>query len=344
MDLLILVIALGVILVCAEVFTNGIENFGKYLGLSQAVIGSVLAAVGTALPETIIPIVAIFIYGGEGGKAIGIGAILGAPFMLTTMGLFLVGVGVFCSYLLKKRRTLYIHLEPQTFKRDFSFFLISYSLGVFLSQTFLNIRLINYFIALLLLFNYIFYIYLTFRAKSTSLETEEKLYLLKILEKFVFIRDKKKILIVSLSFTQTLLALIFMVKGAHLFVEKLERISIFLGIDPLIFSLLIAPVATELPEKFNSFIWTLKGRDILALGNMTGAMVFQSTFPVSIGLLFTNWKISGLPLIAAMIAVSLSFLYLMSLKILKRLPPQLFLVSGIIYIIYGSIVIKTFVK
>lgn len=344
MDALILVIALGVILVCAEVFTNGIENFGKYLGFSQAVIGSILAAIGTALPETIVPMVAIFMYGGEGGKAIGMGAILGAPFMLTTMGLFLVGVGVFCSYLLKRRKTLSVYLEAQTFKRDFSFFLISYSLGVFLSQPFAHIPLINYLIAILLLLNYTFYVYLTFRAKSASLETEEKLYFLKILEKFIFLRSKNKTSLVFLSFFQTLFALVFMIEGAHLFVEKLEKISNFLGIDPLIFSLIIAPIATELPEKFNSFLWTLKGRDILALGNMTGAMVFQSTFPVSIGLLFTNWKISGLPLVAATIAISLGFFYLMILKIFKRLPPQLFLISGIIYVIYGSIVIKTFVK
>lgn len=344
MDVLILLIALGLILVCAEVFTNGIENFGKSLGFSQAVIGSVFAAIGTALPETIIPLVAILMYGGESGKSIGIGAILGAPFMLTTMGLFLVGIGVFCSYFLKRRKTLYIHLEPQTFKRDFSFFLISYSIGVFLSQSLSSIHLINYFIAMLLLLNYIFYLYLTFKAKSASLETEEKLYFVKILEKLISLRNKNKAIMVFLSFFQTIFALIFMIEGAHLFVEKLESISTSLGMDPLIFSLLIAPIATELPEKFNSFIWTLKGRDILALGNMTGAMVFQSTFPVSIGLLFTNWKISGLPLIAATIAVSLGFFYLLIIKILKRLPPQLFLLSGIIYIIYGSMVVKTLLK
>lgn len=54
-----LLISLGVILVGAEIFVNGIEWLGKRLNLSEGAVGSVLAAVGTALPETLIPIIAI---------------------------------------------------------------------------------------------------------------------------------------------------------------------------------------------------------------------------------------------------------------------------------------------
>lgn len=344
MDILLLMVGLGIILVCAEIFTNGVENLGKTLGFSQAVVGSVLAAVGTALPETIIPLVAIFMYSGESGKAIGIGAILGAPFMLTTMGLFLVGIGIFLSYLFKRREDLFIYLEPQTFKRDFSFFLISYSLGVFIPQIFPNTQLLHHLLAFFLIVNYIFYLYLTFKAESASLETEEKLYFVKILEKLFSIKTHRNFLLIFLSTVQTILALLLMIKGAHLFVEKLEKISISLGIDPLIFSLLIAPVATELPEKFNSLLWTFKGRDVLALGNMTGAMVFQSTFPVSIGLIFTNWEIKGLPLISATIAISLGLFYLLILQIFKKISPYFLLISGMPYLLYGILVIKTFVK
>jgi Ca2+/Na+ antiporter len=63
-----------------------------------------------------------------------------------------------------------------------------------------------------------------------------------------------------------------------------------LGVEPLIISLVLAPFATELPEKANSFFWMRDGKDSLALGNITGAMVFQSTLPVSIGLGFTAWS------------------------------------------------------
>ena len=72
------------------------------------------------------------------------------------------------------------------------------------------------------------------------------------------------------------------VGGAHLFVEELIGVADSIGIEPLILSLILAPLATELPEKVNSFIWVREGKDALALGNITGAMVFQSTIPVSV--------------------------------------------------------------
>ena len=62
-----------------------------------------------------------------------------------------------------------------------------------------------------------------------------------------------------------------------------------IGMDPTILALVIAPIATELPEKFNSVIWVRTGKDTLAMGNITGAMVFQSCLPTVLGMLFTEW-------------------------------------------------------
>jgi cation:H+ antiporter len=84
-----------------------------------------------------------------------------------------------------------------------------------------------------------------------------------------------------------------LVAGAHGFADAVERLAERLGADPFTVSCLLAPIATELPEKLNSVIWYLKGRDDLALGNVTGAMVFQATFPVAVGLLFTSWRLDS---------------------------------------------------
>src|SRR5207247_5682980 len=93
MDWLGLVVSLGVILGGAELFTNGVEWVGEALGLSEGVIGSVLAAIGTALPETVLPLIAVLL-GKSAGKEIGVGAILGAPLMLTTLAMFVLGASV----------------------------------------------------------------------------------------------------------------------------------------------------------------------------------------------------------------------------------------------------------
>jgi cation:H+ antiporter len=54
-------------------------------------------------------------------------------------------------------------------------------------------------------------------------------------------------------------------------------------------SLLIIPIATELPEKVNSILWIRKGKDTLAFSNITGAMVFQGTLLPAIGIMLTPW-------------------------------------------------------
>ncbi|MEK8004830.1 sodium:calcium antiporter, partial [Burkholderia contaminans] len=50
---------LVVILVAAEVFTNALEHLGERLKISEGVTGSLFAAVGTALPETMVPLLAL---------------------------------------------------------------------------------------------------------------------------------------------------------------------------------------------------------------------------------------------------------------------------------------------
>jgi cation:H+ antiporter len=328
-DIFFLLAGLFLIFLSSEGFTNGIEILGKRLSLSQAVVGSLLAAVGTALPETILPIVAIFLYGGKAASDIGVGAILGAPFMLSTLAFFLVGLTVIAAHLAKNRK-FELAVEVHSTKRDLFFFLPMYSAAVlvpvFTGKTF------SIFIAIALVFGYVFYAYRTFRSESADIEHSEELYLLRLLKNVQ--ADKSQFVLTLL---QIVLSLGIMIFGAHTFVESLEYISEILGMDPLLFALLLAPVATELPEKINSMTWTWKGRDALAIGNITGAMVFQATFPVSVGLLFTGWRLTGMALFSAMIALVSAFVVLMELTFTRRLSPFTMLFGGILYLIYAAV-------
>src|SRR5215212_4235895 len=115
MDVLVLVAAFVIILIGAELFTNGIEWFGRKLELAEGAVGSVLAAVGTALPETMIPIIAILTGGGSSeSHGVGVGAILGAPFMLSTLAMFVTGVAVIVVAVLIGIFGWYVkpHFEP----------------------------------------------------------------------------------------------------------------------------------------------------------------------------------------------------------------------------------------
>src|SRR4029453_14583416 len=130
MDILILVIAFVITLLGAELFTNGIEWFGRKLQLAEGAVGSVLAAVGTALPETMIPIIAILTGGGsEASQAVGIGAILGAPFMLSTLAMFVTGVAVLA--VAKRRPTGEVMpVDTDILAHDVRYFVIAYFIAI----------------------------------------------------------------------------------------------------------------------------------------------------------------------------------------------------------------------
>lgn len=334
-QILFLLSGLAMILLAAEFFTNGIEEFGRHFSFSQAVVGSIFAAVGTALPETILPVVAIFMYGGISAKDIGVGAILGAPFMLSTLAFFLVGLTATIAALNKKRK-FELKVEVHSIKRDLSFFLLMYPPAIILPLFFGKVSLIP--ISLSLIAGYVVYTYMTFKSLSAGIEHSEEMYLWRLLKKL-----KPAISSVSpplpVIFIQIIIALAVMIGGAHTFVKSLEHISLRFGMDPLLFALLLAPVATELPEKFNSVTWTWKGRDTLAMGNITGAMVFQSTFPVSVGLLFTEWKITGMALFSAVIAIVSALSVLCVILITKRISPFAVLFGGILYLVYALVLI-----
>jgi cation:H+ antiporter len=83
-----------------------------------------------------------------------------------------------------------------------------------------------------------------------------------------------------------------------------ETIAGALSISPLILALLVAPLSTELPEMSNSFLWLYRKKDRLAVGNVTGAIVFQGTIPVSIGLLGTDWTLAPTALITMVLALA----------------------------------------
>lgn len=339
-DIIFLIFSLLLILASAELFTNGVECLGRRLSLSQAVVGSLLAAVGTALPETILPFVAIMMHGGDAGKQIGVGAILGAPFMLSTLAFFLVGLTVTAGFL-RKKRMFELNVEVHSMKRDLVFFILLYGAAISLP---LFTKLNHSLLAGALVAGYVVYAYMTFRGESADIMHTEELYFNTVIcaLRRVFSgrkTDGQKTYGVPIISFQVFFSLAVMISGAHTFVSCLGSLSRVWGMDPLIFALLVAPVATELPEKFNSVSWTLKGRDTLAMGNITGAMVFQSTFPVSVGLLFTDWNIHGTALLSAILALLSASVLLIEIHVRKRVSPFTVLLGGAFYVIYALAII-----
>jgi cation:H+ antiporter len=280
MTIFLLLVSFAVILIGCELFVNGVEWFGVKLHLGEGAVGSVLAAVGTALPETIIPLVAILLTRTKTGDEIGIGAILGAPFMLSTLALFVCAIAILVGVLLK-RRTIKIQYNRTIMRRDLGFFLVAYAVAALVGV--FDIGPFRYAVAAGLVIGYSFYVKRTFASEGDLGGDVRALYFHSTSES----PDLRRVIL------QIVVALAAIIFGADLFVRELTKVAEVLGASALAISLLITPLATELPEKFNSASWMLRRKDTLALGNITGAMVFQSTFPVSIGLIFTSWHLGS---------------------------------------------------
>jgi cation:H+ antiporter len=137
-----------------------------------------------------------------------------------------------------------------------------------------------------------------------------------------------------LGVVQLVIALGAIVAGAHMFVEQLLSVAAQFGLAPLVLSLVLAPFATELPEKVNSVIWIREGKDTLALGNITGAMVFQSTLPVALGLAFTDWELDTPSMVAASLALAGGLLAFWALRVRRRFELPTVLAWGALYAVF----------
>jgi len=331
----LLVVSLGIILVGAEVFVNGVEWLGKKLDLSEGAVGSVLAAVGTALPETIIPIIAI-VFGNNGvGHEIGIGAILGAPLMLSTLAMFVTGAAVIL-FRRRRRHGIKVVADYSTMARDLSFFIVVYLAAVLTGLFPANLRIMQLVVAVLMIVAYFIYVFVMLKEERDANHDED-------IPPCYFARRQENphLLIILL---QVSMALAFIILGANLFVDSVKEVAALYAVPVFILAIIITPIATELPEKFNSVIWVSREKDTLALGNITGAMVFQSSLIPAIGIFLTNWQLSAGALLSAGLALTSALFIYIELLRKKHITAGMLLMGGLFSLLFILGVIEGFIN
>ena len=320
----------AILLAGALLFTNAIEWFGSKMELGQGAVGSLLAAVATALPESLIPVVAII--GGEAGSEdVATGAIIGAPLLLATVAMALVGVAALI-YRDRRPQALACSVHLPTLERDLGFFMGCFALGLALGLG--APRALQIPGATLLVVAYAAYAQWTLR-HSGPVESEESLHPL------ILDPTRSDPPHMSTVILQLFVSLGAIVGGAEIFVEQVLDVADRVGVEPLLLSLVLAPFATELPEKANSFFWTREGKDSLALGNITGAMVFQSTLPVAIGLAFTSWELDSYAIVAGCLALVGGLVAIITLQIRRRFSGRAIVLWMLLYAGFVTYVVTT---
>ena len=336
-------IHIGLLIACAvtiylacEWFVNAVAWLGVRMRIGSLAVGTVLAAVGTALPESVVTLVAVALGHSEATSDIGVGAALGGPLVVGTIAYAVTGAMI----LLRRRAPqsvpgddrgaaphppdLLDGTDLRRLARDqtwfLSIFVVKVGLGLvaFALKPWLGLAF--------------FAAYAVYFWRETSdggdAASDEGLEPLKL-------QPRRAVPTTAAVVTQTLVTLALIFGASQLFVKQLEWAGPALGLAPVVVALLLSPIATELPEIMNAIIWVRQGKTPLALANLSGAMMIQATVPSGIGLLGTPWRFDR-PLLLAGVATMLSVVYLLALFRTGRVTPARLTVAAAFYVLFAG--------
>lgn len=301
---LLLIGSAALIYLSCEYFVNGVEWVGRKFSVSQTATGSVLAAFGTALPESVITFVAVVFGAGPAQKELGVGAAIGGPLALSTVAFAVVGL----TFVLRRGGNdgpLFSTSSAGRLMNDQKWFM-----AVFVFKIGLGLIAFAFkpWLGMLFLVAYGLYVRNELTATHEDSGESEELEPLKF-------RPRSEAPSTSWAVLQTLVALLVIFFSSQLFVHQLEVIGPWLGMPAQLAALLFSPIATELPEILNAVIWVRQGKQQLALANISGAMMIQATVPSALGLFFTPWLLQPALVWAAVITVvSIVGLYVMLVR------------------------------
>nr|WP_205864121.1 sodium:calcium antiporter [Planosporangium mesophilum] len=330
-----LIVCAAVIYLSCEWFVNAVEWLGQRLKVGPLAVGTILAAFGTALPESVVTFVAVVFGSGEAQKDIGVGAAMGGPLALATVAYGVTGVMMWT----RRRKTAAArtavpamagttgstgsggspgpagvagtggsHLgdgigDPGKLARDQRWFLAIFVVKVALGLVAFAFKP---WLGLLFFAAYAVYFWREMRGGGEHGDGDGEELAPLLLQRR---RAKPATWAVV---TQTLATLVVIFGASQLFVHQLDAVGPMLGLSATVTALLLSPIATELPEIMNAIIWVRQGKTPLALANISGAMMIQATVPSGLGLLFTPWRFDS-PLLLSGIATMVAIGYLLVL-------------------------------
>ncbi len=361
LHVVLLLACAGVIYLACEWFVNGVEWLGVRLRMGPVAVGTILAAAGTALPESVVTLVAVLFGSPQQGPWIGIGAALGGPLVVGTIGYAVLG-----GMLVWRRRSaradrpvpvragsagpapagarpgyqdgsgdsgepgaagdpsVLSRVDGGRLSRDQTWFVVIFAVKVALGLVAFALKP---WVGLLFFAAYGVYFWREVSGADEG-HSGEDLEPLKL-------QPRRARPGTGPVLIQTLVALVVVFGASQLFVAQLEWAGPALGLPAVVVALLLSPVATELPEIMNTVIWVRQGKAELAAANLSGAMMIQATVPSGIGLLFTPWLFDA-PLLLAGAVTLACVLYLNWLLRSGRASAARLMAAAGFYLAFGA--------
>jgi cation:H+ antiporter len=323
---LLFLLSAGAIYVACEYFVNGIEWLGQKLKFGATATGTVLAAFGTALPESAVTFVAVIMGRTPEVRDIGVGAALGGPLVLATIAYAVVGVALWCNRQRLGRSDSRVQVDHARLARDQAWFL-----SIFVVKCGLGLVAFAFkpWLGVLFLAAYALYVWRELKSDDSAPHDE-------VLEPLKF-QPRATVPSLAMVLIQTCVALLVIAYASHVFVLQIQTIGVALHMPPHLIALVLSPVATELPETMNALIWVRQGKERLALANISGAMMIQATVPSALALFATPWMFDA-PLIVAGIITAIAIVYLWWLFRRGQVDGRKLLPVGLLYVVFAACV------
>ena len=305
----------------ADAFTNAVEWIDAKSKLTRGASGAIVAAIGSSLPETIVAVIALLVLGDPRSQAIGIGAVIGAPFMLATVIFSLIGV----IALVRRRRdgkpTLDIPVAPTIFGGTLFFATFALALGA----SFVRGYAMHVAAAVVVLGAYALYLYYHLRAQDQAGEEEPPA---------LRIAPASRNPSMGLIVLQLGIGLALSVVASYLFIGSLWQASLVFGVSPFIISLYLSPIATELPEASSVMLWMRRNEDNLAMGNVLGAMMFQTSIACAIAMIASPWQLGTGAYAAGVASLAAVAVLVITTLLRQRVEPLALASAGLLYLGY----------
>ncbi|WP_019936535.1 sodium:calcium antiporter [Bordetella sp. FB-8] len=290
--LFLFLLSAALIYLACEYFVNSVEWVGHRFSMSATATGTVLAAFGTALPESVVTFMAVMFGRTPAQKDIGVGAAMGGPLVLSTVAYAVVGL-VLLSMVRKGAAPRIEEKAQRRLARDQAWFM-----AVFVVKLGLGLLTFAWKPWLGILFVAVYAVYV-----KRELACDEERIDQADLEPLK-LRPRAANPGLLWAGGQTLLALVVITAASRVFVQQIGELGAFMGMSPHVAALLLAPVATELPEILNALIWVRQGKAHLALANISGAMMIQATIPSALGIFMTPWLFDAPLLMSGLVTLA----------------------------------------
>lgn len=234
----------------ADFFVDGAASFARKLGISAAIVGLTIVAMGTSAPEAAVSITAgvqAKFFGVKGAADMAVGNILGSNLFNL---LFILGI----CMMIKPIPTSFCSL-----KRDFPWALFSTLIFIPMIMDG-KLVLIEGVILVILFVCYIgWMVYQSMKNRQVA-------------------EDETKLMPLSKSLVLLGIGLGMIILGGQLVVNSATAIATEFGMDETLIGLTICAIGTSLPELVTSVVASRKGESELAVGNVIGSNIFNLLF------------------------------------------------------------------